>query len=325
MGNMTQIGSVIAKPRPLEPRLNKVGMIRLGQRDANGRASECDHFILESQDVSIASKITQVYGPAPKSLEVTFHTDDISKVYTCENQLWGLSKQQKPFLMCAGDGATAKEFGKADRHPCPCPRLGKDCRQKTMLTVLLPRITMSGTFLLVTKSHYSTEIIHTTLAIAQRSGGMVMRPFKLVRTKGFATVNNMKVKKHFVALMLDDTAVKTSPTDCSSPKTYSQIAHPEQVIMSPSVVPAGLVIMDEESPLAKQQLLQRIKNGREKVKKKLTLYIRHPQAETALETYACRRFGKHTFEDLSREELLVLWHDIGVEDSVVGDIVELLK
>lgn len=295
-------------------RLPRIGIIRLGRRDAGGKATEVDHFLFDIQEQTIKDRIFEVYGQEPKSLDITFHTDDLDTVYTCEYQYWGY-KQGKSYLKCSGDGMTAVEFGKKEVRSCSCRLMGNTCRQKTIIRFLIPKVTLGGTFLLVTKSQHS--IIETTLKMAQRSGSLTKRKFKLLRTEGFATVNKFKVKKCFLALVLDEaTGSATERSNCQSSEKKREENLPKEIETTITMTPissiiagGGLVLWDDATLVARQEEIRKEK-GREKVLRKLKLIIKDHGAEAALKAYACERFARGSYKELTVQELLILWHDI---------------
>lgn len=300
-------------------KLPQIGIVRLGIRDNTGRGVEVDHFIFDVNSPGLKGRIASVYGDRPASIDITFYSDDISRGYRSEYQMWGTSGKGTPYLMCSSaDGVTAKEFGKSVSRPCPCDHRDKGCRRKTILRFLMPRIAMGGTFLLITKSEHSTAIIQTTLELARRSGSLIMRPFRLLRTEGYARVKGVRVKKYYIALVLDE-ALEEKPASLQP-----AVPRGRQIEGFSRLIPPPLS-EEEEADIAERQEKAFLKKARGKVRMRLRLRIADPRGLVAMEEYACIRFGRDTFEDLTRQELRKLWHDIAESDDVVARIYEQLK
>ena len=311
-------------------RLARVGVIRLGVRDQNGRGVEVGHFILDIEDSALAIKACELCGDKPTELDIEFYSDNLDEFFRCTFQKWGRSGNGKSLLECEGNGREAVAMGK--RLPCPCPSLGRACRKTTRLNFLIPGITKSGFFRLVTKSEHSTEQIETTL---RRAAGLLNRHFKLQRTEGYAEIRpGVKERKFYVSLILAPAGEPESAgghrhTGGPAGGGFGEAAGPVQGaiddfksmkeglerLISPSL---------EEDFIEKRHQAQRLETGRKRVKEKVKQFFINPRAEFALEQYACRRFGKLTFDDLNIKELLDLWHALGEDPQAVRDIHELL-
>ena len=133
-----------------------------------------------------------------------------------------------------------------------------------------------------------------------------MRQFKLQRTEGYARVNGVKVRKCFVSLVLDE-ALGTS---VSGAKGWGELKRERELPKqpSPAFLPPPLRALDDPRFLARKEQT-RVKEWREKVKRRLRLHITDQRADEALEAYASSRFGRD-YEDLTFEDLVLLWHDI---------------
>ncbi|MBI5634750.1 MAG: hypothetical protein HZA15_14880 [Nitrospirae bacterium] len=262
------------------PRLPKLGVVRLGTRDVNGKPTEIKHFMIDT-DPAIAQKTREIYGEAPTVIDVAFYTDAIDEAYRCTYQRWGKSiKKGTPYLACEGNGQVAIESnGGVDKERlCPCPALGKDCKKTTVLKILLPKISLTGYFILATKSESNAQTIQTAIDLVYRmTGGLIMRPLRLMRTEGYAEVNGFKVKKYFLALIFDETAWKETRVQKREIENDKMLENAEKkpLMQIRPVVPP----FEEDSTRASIYEEKRLKTGRAKLKEKIKLCIKDPRAE----------------------------------------------
>jgi hypothetical protein len=288
-------------------------------RDESGRPCEKGYFILDIRDKALTQKAERLYGKNPASLNITFFSNNLADIFKSTLQRWGTSKKGVPYLMCEGNRQLATSEGKTTT--CPCNYFGRECRRKTTLKFLIPDISLFGFFLLTTKSEHSADEIATQLALASRlPQGLIMQPFRLRRTEGFAQVNGIKTKKYYVSLEAREPKHMTpaGAPEASMPEVSFE-GHQQE-----SYLPSAFV--SREGMLAEARREQaRMQDGRNKVKGKLRCYIMDPNAEKALEEYACHRFNKASFDDLTRIELLELWHDISDKSVAVEEIFTLSK
>lgn len=303
-------------------RLPKLGVVRLGVKDASGRPQEVGHFILDIEDPDLRDKSRVLYGDKPEVLDITFFSDRTEDVFRCTYNRWVKDKGVSR-LICEGDGVEAVERGQ--KRSCPCPALGKECQRKTVLKFLLPELTKAGYFLLATRSINNADNIETGLNLVQQSmGALTKTVMRLRRTTGYADVNGARIKKYYVALE----SRKLLPV---TPVPVPEIKPTLQAVRSPEASAAidektgelisigNILRLPDAATLARQQD-RRLREGRQKVKEKIKVYIMEPGVDAALQQYACSRFSKRRYEDLTVDELIELWHSIDDDRNTVGDI-----
>lgn len=288
-----------------QPKLCKVGTIRLGEKQ-NGTPTETGHFIIDIEsDPMLAARAKELYGEKPNSIDITLYSDNPDDCYRCTYQMWGAGNKGTAVLKCEGNGVEAYDNA-GQRKTCPCDNLGKKCRKTTILRFLIPSITMGGYFMLSTRSEHNARVIDTTIQLVQKAtGGLVMRPMRLVRTEGVANINGIVTKKYFLSLLWTGGMNSASATIETTAMTES--------------APAAIEYSQEDStPTAPD--IERVIKGREKVKEKLKEFVKGPFVERALEVYACERYGRQSFNDLTVEDLLDLWRSIAKGNGSTGGI-----
>lgn len=167
--------------------LPRIAKIRLGvRRTGQGGGeypSDVDHFVLTD-----CPEVAAKYGPSPKSLVVMFAADDIEVNFPTYLEAWKASKKrdadgtQKSAKFCWSDGVTAHRIyvGPKDTQgeaivqrmpaderpsvgeyfdmPCPydeCPLYEKkDCKRVGRLNVVLPEVSLAGTYQIETSSAF---------------------------------------------------------------------------------------------------------------------------------------------------------------------------
>jgi hypothetical protein len=298
-------------------RLPKLGVVRLGVKDGSGRPQEVGHFILDIEDSNLRSNAQALYGDKPKALDITFFSDRIEDVFRCTLQRWVKDKQGTSRLMCEGTGIEAVEGGRM--RSCPCPALGSGCQKKTVLKFLIPRLTIGGYFLMPTRSDNNADNIETSLKLLKRTTGGLMSEMRLKRTEGYATVNGVRTRKFYVAVEGHLAMGPAMPASAvpSAVKPHEETSAKGQRVAG--MTSLGTLLQPPDAcTLARQEEL-RLRDGRGKVREKIRLFIMEPGAEAAAEQYSCIRFSKKSFEDLSVDQLLELWHSID-DETTLGDI-----
>jgi hypothetical protein len=143
-----------------------------------------------------------------------------------------------------------------------------------------------------------------------------MSEVRLKRTEGYATVNGVRTRKFYIALEGHLTMV---PAIIAAAVPAAVKPYEETLAMGQRV--AGMTSLGtllrppDACTLARQEEL-RLRDGRGKVREKIRLFIMEPGAEAAAEQYACIWFSKKSFEDLSVDQLLELWHSIDDETTL---------
>lgn len=319
---MGRINAVVNLPS--QGRLPKIGNIRLGTWDGKGQPREAGHFIFDIGDPAFVQKALAMYGPTPKFLDIAFFSNTEAFIWSL--QQWG-KRNGKAHLLCEGRDGEAVSDGR--KKSCPCPLLESGiCRMTARMKFIIPTISSYGYFLCITKSKHSVEQIDTVLTIAQRTARtLIMRPFRLVREEGYATLNKGKVRKYYISLQdATSLALPAKPAPMIEIKSTDAVAEMTSI---GDIIPASLLSVAED-PDAEYREQKRIDKGRQMVKDRLAMLLSvSPYADYAIENYAKQRFRKDSFNALTRKELLELWHDLKdnfeVRDEIVNSIERIEK
>ena len=313
MASLTKISSIITPPR-----LSRLGVVRLGISLPGGKAKEVGHFIIDAGG-ELAEQVKNFQGGEPKELDITFYAESIDEIYRSTYQKWKPGKEG-PLLLCEGNGESAIEYTGRQRS-CPCPQMGKECVRKTVLRFLIPELSLNGYWVMVSKSEHSDRAIRGTLEVALRSGGLLMRPFKLIREAGYASVAGRKVKKYFVKLTIAEPQERKGETERPASADVGALVVPVRGLLQGRVDGQGAEAVGKvANRIMRDRLLEEKRN---KVVEKLKLSIRDHRGVAALAVYASVRFRRERFEDLPIEELFELWHDLS-KDEVVNEIARLM-
>jgi hypothetical protein len=160
-------------------RLPRLGKIRLGVKGISPKGIsypiEKDHFV-------VPQEVADVYGTAPKELDVMFPVDDPEVVFPQRLVWFGQSKGPK----CIGDGEKASrlnEKGEWEDRECPCELLKeKKCAQRAHLLVILPQVTMGGVYQIDCSSYHSIVDLNSGIDyVSALVGRIAMVPLKLSR------------------------------------------------------------------------------------------------------------------------------------------------
>lgn len=200
-----------------ERRMPRLGRIRLGEKRAGGKgAKNLAYFIVEADDPAMQASVDAAVGDQPVSLDVMLPLNDVERVFPQAYCLYGADNR----LKCKGDGATAarrvcatcrdaepadETFSKPDHRnakrlacghdndpvnlrwvevECPCVELTeKRCRPRGVLFVVLPDVSLSGVFQMVTTGPTIIMDINSgiELGAAQRHGHIAMVPARLFK------------------------------------------------------------------------------------------------------------------------------------------------
>lgn len=184
-------------------RMPRLGKIRLGVRKTAGSGAEypaeVPYFVLTPEDCptpAMFNKFQKVYGPKPTELVVMFPVED-PRIFFPQRY----AKYGKAGLVCKGDGCTFSrvvpvEGGKENETEivegdCPSPEdcdFARDsagrtvCKRIASLTILLPEITLGGTWQIDTSSFNSIVDLNSAIDYFRSLVGRIaMVPFKLRR------------------------------------------------------------------------------------------------------------------------------------------------
>lgn len=307
------------------PKLSKIGAVRLGVKGEGGKMTEVNYFVLDIQDKDVLARAQAAYGKEPATLDIAFFSDDVNDVYSCTYQKWSKSVKGTPILDCEGNGVEAVDM-KGQHKTCPCPELGKKCNKVTVIKFLLPKVSMGGYFMLSTRSEHNARVIDTTIQLVSKAtGGLTMRMLKMNRVEGFITVNGMKTKKQFISLVWDKGIDDMQMVDNDGGTHPLELTHEESEMSTPNFEDCATEKSDGETIHTSSTDMERIIKGRAKVKEKLHEIVNTPEADKALEAYACRKYGVETFDMLSIDNLLDLWHSLAVGNGAVEAVLECQK
>lgn len=237
------IKGVTDRPRNFFPRIAKIrlGVKRTGQGGSE-YPSDTDYFVLTD-----APEVAKVYGDKPKRLVAMFPSNDQEEIFPTRLEAWKSSKGGKSKLFCNSDGETASRIYVGDRDvqghaivktmpederpdvgelftmPCPheeCPFFdNRSCRRVGRLNIVLPEVTLTGTYQIETSSMWGFGNILDMIEWIRkmtRWSGMPLGdfawkvPFELTRRPQQMTPPGMEGKtviKHVLALsVIDDDA-----------------------------------------------------------------------------------------------------------------------
>lgn len=165
-------------------RVPRIGKIHLGIKKKNAKGTEypsaVDYFVCPDE-------VRAVYGDQPKSLNITFHTNDILEIFPQFYKRYGKSKG----LICRGDGEFATETnpdtGEMKEIEClgrECPYYKKEpseCKTIGNLYFMIPASNRFGVYQLDTSSYNSILNINGGLKFGMQltNGRLAFIPFIL--------------------------------------------------------------------------------------------------------------------------------------------------
>ena len=202
-------------------RLPREGKIRLGIKVPNPKKKNCrkdnhpgeemcmmcsypkdlDYFV-------VPPEVAKVYGDKPKVLDIFFPSENIGQIHP-QSLRW----YKGPRLICKGNGETATRIDEktgrmfsipcAEVPACPCEHYGGNCKQRSSLMVMLPKITMNGVYQIDTGSSSNIIEINSSLDYFQNFllGRVAFVPLLLKRvpTK-IMTPDHKQVTKNLLKL-----------------------------------------------------------------------------------------------------------------------------
>ena len=160
-------------------RLPRLGKIRLGVKGINPKGI---NYPIEKDYFVVPQEVADVYGTAPKELDVMFPVDDPEVVFPQRLIWFGQSKGAK----CMGDGEKASRLndkGFWEERECPCELFkSKQCQQRAHLLVILPQVNMGGVYQIDCSSYHSIVDLNSGIDyISALVGRIAMVPLKLCR------------------------------------------------------------------------------------------------------------------------------------------------
>lgn len=162
-------------------RLPRLGKIRLGVKMISKKTGkeypkETDYFVCPEE-------VRKIYGDQPKELDVMFPLNEVEAIFPQRYVWYGQSRGVK----CIGDGEKAQRadiegMEKAQGYreniireiECPCDKLGKECRRRAHLMVILPKVSLGGIYQIDLGSYHSIIDINSALSTDPENVGYVM-------------------------------------------------------------------------------------------------------------------------------------------------------
>jgi len=258
------------KQNGLPPRIAKIRLGVKGKTQAGKEyPKDTDHFVLAD-----CPEVAVRYGDRPKALVVMFASDQIEYNFPQRLEAWSGKpptdgQPSKSTLFCSSDGVTAHRIYKPEKDPsgkayvqsldaddqpeegemfempCPyhdCPYFeGRGCKEVGRLNVVLPEITLSGTYQVETSSAYGAsnifQMIDSRLDETGEPRGWAMRmtrserhpgghiawtvPFVLERVPQTVVFEGKGTIKHILRLRALDDAEKLRNLQISVPAWMS--------------------------------------------------------------------------------------------------------
>jgi hypothetical protein len=161
-------------------RLPRLGSIHLGikKQTSGGKdyPAEVDYFVCPPA-------VQAVFGEKPTELRIMFPVDNDAVFFQQWNKRYTTS-----LLQCKGDGEKAftwdEENGGMKEIPCPCDKLGKECKPIGILQFLLPDVQGAGVWQITTSSKTSIIDVNSSISFIRAICGRInMIPLILKREK----------------------------------------------------------------------------------------------------------------------------------------------
>lgn len=160
-------------------RLPRLGSIHLGVKKtaSSGKEypAEVDYFVCPPA-------VQAVFGEKPTELRIMFPVDNDGVFFQQWNKRYTTS-----LLQCKGDGEKAFTWGddgNMKEIPCPCEKLGAECKPIGTLQFLIPDVPGAGVWQITTSSKTSIVDVNSSIAFVRATCGRVhMIPLILKREK----------------------------------------------------------------------------------------------------------------------------------------------
>ena len=196
-------------------RIPLLGRIRLGLKVQYGikdgvplmRPTETDYFV-------VPEDVAAVIGNKPKELTVMLPSEDVDTIFPQNLSWFGKSVG----LKCTGNMEEAERLneqtGVWEKRTCPCEHYKSDdnpkgdCTESGTLVVMLPEVSMGGTYQIRTGSYHSVVDINSGLDFIRALIGRIsMVPLKLRRVARI-THNDNKAQTHYTLSLTMDANIK---------------------------------------------------------------------------------------------------------------------
>jgi hypothetical protein len=161
-------------------RLPRLGSIHLGIKKV---ASSGKEYPAEVDFFVCPPAVQAVFGEKPTELRIMFPVDNDAVFFQQWNKCYTTN-----LLQCKGDGEKAftwdAENGGMKEIPCPCEKLGKECKPIGVLQFLLPDVPGAGVWQITTSSKTSIVDVNSSIAFVRSICGRIhMIPLILKREK----------------------------------------------------------------------------------------------------------------------------------------------
>jgi len=193
-----------------EVRIPRLGRIRLGHINVNNASGST--YPIEDPFFHVPPEVQEVYGEHPTELDIMFPVNDRGVVFPQAYEYYGSARR----LLCTGNGKEAMRWNKdalvSQPCSCPCDLLGKGCKQRGHLMVMLPKVkNQGGVYQVDTGSINAIIAINSTLNILAPEdnpdsgmlGYFAMVPMKLRRVARDIYPNGMHKKSYPLQLSLN--------------------------------------------------------------------------------------------------------------------------
>lgn len=193
-----------------EVRIPRLGRIRLGHINVNNASGST--YPIEDPFFHVPPEVQEVYGEHPTELDIMFPVNDRGVVFPQAYEYYGSARR----LLCTGNGKEAMRWNKealvSQPCGCPCDLLGKGCKQRGHLMVMLPKVkNQGGVYQVDTGSINAIIAINSTLNILAPEdnpdsgmlGYFAMVPMKLRRVARDIYPNGMHKKSYPLQLSLN--------------------------------------------------------------------------------------------------------------------------
>lgn len=193
-----------------EVRIPRLGRIRLGHINVNNASGNT--YPIEDPFFHVPPEVQEVYGEHPTELDIMFPVNDRGVVFPQAYEYYGSARR----LLCTGNGKEAMRWNKdalvSQPCGCPCDLLGKGCKQRGHLMVMLPKVkNQGGVYQVDTGSINAIIAINSTLNILAPEdnpdsgmlGYFAMVPMKLRRVARDIYPNGMHKKSYPLQLSLN--------------------------------------------------------------------------------------------------------------------------
>ncbi len=271
------------------PRLGKIrlGVIKKGKNSEY--PSAVDYFVCPKE-------VKKVYGPKPKKLEITFHSDKIEEIFPQYYKRYGKSTG----LVCKGDGESALainpdtgEFGEIECAGRDCDYYkNNQCKEIGNFYFMILGVKRFGVYQLDTSSYNSILNINGGIEFAQNltGGRLKMIPFILeVRPQ---EVNPEGKKKTVYVLHLEADIPKMQKALASNSNEILQLEKPR--------IPEKKDIEDNLYP---ESVVETLKATEKQLKRMWAMVHEAGIEQKKFKSYLINKYEINSSKELTRKEI----------------------